>query len=124
VDDLLGDPTGRLTAILTAIGAAILLLVYLVGKIRSLVSHVRSLGTDLGLVKHEVKNDHTTNLRVEQDVRHDENKALLTGLDEKVDRILGVLGAHDYRLDELEETLTRRGYISARNQHHDKEKTE
>jgi len=33
----------------------------------------RTLGEDLGIVKHEVKNDHKTNLRVESDERHEEN---------------------------------------------------
>lgn len=40
---------------------------------------------DVAAVKHEVKNDHSTNLREEQDQRHGENTA-------KLDQILDVVG--------------------------------
>lgn len=60
---------------------------------------------DVAEVKHEVKNHHPKNLRAEQDERHDENKAALSRLEKKVDRVLGILGEHDYRIDELEHTL-------------------
>lgn len=61
---------------------------------------------NLRVVKHEVKNDHKTNLRTEQDERHDENKGLLESIDGKVTGILRVLGEHGYRLDELEDEVS------------------
>lgn len=68
-------------------------------RVRSVLAEMRQ---DLGVVKHEVKNNHSTNLREEADERHDENKGLLESIDKKVADILRVLGEHGYRIGELE----------------------
>lgn len=57
---------------------------------------------ELGIIRHEVKNDHKTNLRVEQDDRHDENRDTLARIEGKVDAMAITLGVHEYRLNEFD----------------------
>ena len=68
-------------------------------RIRAAVLEIRQ---DLGIVKHEVKNDHKTNFREEQDVRHEENAGTLGTIRDDVKLILRTLGEHGYRIGELE----------------------
>lgn len=72
-DAVLDDPVNRYAALITAIGAIVLGVLYVVVKLRKLAA-------DLGLVKHEVKNNHDTNLREEADDRHNENARKLDAL--------------------------------------------
>jgi molybdopterin-guanine dinucleotide biosynthesis protein A len=98
------DPAGRATTILTGILAALTALVYVIKKLREVVRWIVALARDIAAIKHEVKNNHTTNLREEADVRHDENRGTLATVDRKLDRVLFILGEHDDRLEELENT--------------------
>ncbi|MBT1542009.1 hypothetical protein KK103_09565 [Curtobacterium flaccumfaciens pv. flaccumfaciens] len=102
------DPTGRATTILGGILAALTALVYVIKKLRELVRWIVALARDIAAIKHEVKNDHKTNLREEADVRHDENKATLGTVNRKLNRVLDLLGEHEDRIDELEQTRDRR----------------
>ncbi|WIA98024.1 DUF2746 domain-containing protein [Curtobacterium sp. MCBA15_004] len=97
--DVWGDPTARwivYAALVVAVG---------IGmwrgfrRIRAFLIEFRA---DLGVVKHEVKNNHTTNLREEADVRHDENTSALRRIEKKVDEALVKLGVHEYRINELD----------------------
>lgn len=119
---IISDPIGRwFLYVGIALGAVVVVGLLVLRAFTRARDRLDVLGEELGIVRHEVKNDHPTNLRVEQDHRHDENKSLLTGVDKKLDKVLGILGAHDYRLNELEETLDRRGYLAARQSRHSKE---
>ncbi|PZE84152.1 DUF2746 domain-containing protein [Curtobacterium sp. MCBD17_032] len=99
------DPTARWVLYVVIVLAAAVLVWRTVRTIRTAIGEMRE---DLGIVKHEVKNNHDTNLREEADVRHDENKGTLTAIERKVDAILERLGQHDWRLGELEHTQDRR----------------
>jgi hypothetical protein len=68
-------------------------------RIRTAILEIRQ---DLGIVKHEVKNDHKTNFREEQDERHEANAGTLTTIRDDVKLILRTLGEHGYRIGELE----------------------
>lgn len=92
--DALNDPIARWSALIIAVGGIILGVLYAVVKLRKLAS-------DLGIVKHEVKNDHSTNLRVEADDRHSENTRALGRIEAKVDETLVKLGVHEWRINEL-----------------------
>ncbi|ROP64687.1 uncharacterized protein DUF2746 [Curtobacterium sp. PhB130] len=71
VGKLVDDPFSRWVAlVIFAVVLAVLVFLYLRKRFRAL-------GEDLGVVKHEVKNDHKTNLRVESDERHEENSGKL-----------------------------------------------
>ncbi|GAA3342985.1 hypothetical protein GCM10017714_33700 [Curtobacterium pusillum] len=102
------DPTGRVTTILGGILAALTALGYVIKKLREVVRWVVALARDIAAIKHEVKNNHTTNLREEADERHDENRSTLGRVDRKLNRVLVILGEHDDRIEELEQTRDRR----------------
>ena len=70
-----------------------------VRRVRAVLAEMRQ---DLGIVKHEVKNNHDTNLREEADVRHEENAGTLATIRDDVKLILRTLGEHGYRIGELE----------------------
>ncbi|MBF4613278.1 hypothetical protein [Curtobacterium sp. VKM Ac-1376] len=63
---------------------------------------LEGISRDLAVVKHEVKNDHKTNFREEQDERHEANAGTLTTIRDDVKLILRTLGEHGYRIGELE----------------------
>lgn len=98
--DGIDDPITRWVAVITAIGAIVLGVLYVIVKLRKLAS-------DLGLVKHEVKNDHKTNLREEADARHDENYRALGRIEEKVDALAVAVGVHQWRLDDIDNDIGR-----------------
>lgn len=50
-----------------------------------LVARFNAMRRDVAAVKHEVKNDHSKNMREEQDERHDENAS-------KLDQLLDLVG--------------------------------
>jgi hypothetical protein len=99
------DPAGRASTILAGIGAVLGGLVYVIKKVREGVRWIIALSTDLRIVKHEVKNDHKVNLRVEQDRRHDENTDTLGEIRADVKAIITTLGEHGYRIGELEDEV-------------------
>ncbi|PYY34092.1 hypothetical protein DEJ16_12615 [Curtobacterium sp. MCJR17_055] len=102
------DPAGRATTILTGVLAALTALGYVIKKLREVVRWIVALARDIAAIKHEVKNNHTTNLREEADERHDENRGTLGRVDRKLDRVLTILGEHDDRIEELEHTRDRK----------------
>lgn len=96
--DVWDDPTARW------IVYAALVVVVGVGTwrgFRRLRAFLAELRADLGVVKHEVKNGHSTNLREEADDRHNENTSALRRIENKVDEALVKLGVHEYRINEL-----------------------
>jgi hypothetical protein len=103
--DVVEDPIARWTALVLGVGGIILGVLYAIVKLRALAS-------DLGIVKHEVKNNHDTNLREEADDRHDENRATLVRIERKVGSILDTLAVHEFRIgrldDEVENTRDRK----------------
>lgn len=100
--EVLHDPIGRWFLYVGVALAAFGLIGYLVLTVRK---RLRQMADDLGLVKHEVKNNHTTNLREEADDRHDENRGTLARIERKVDAALVQLGVHEWRLSELDATV-------------------
>lgn len=99
------DPTARWFIYVVVVVVGLYAVWRLVRTLRPVLIEMRD---DLRVTKSQVANDHSTNLRVEQDQRHHENTSKLTAIELKVDRILGILGQHDYRLDALEHTQDRR----------------
>lgn len=99
-DAVLDDPITRWTTLVAGVGAIVLAVLYVIVKLRKLAS-------DLGLVKHEVKNDHKTNLREEADARHDENYRALGRIEEKVDALAVAVGVHQWRLDDIDNNIGR-----------------
>jgi ABC-type nickel/cobalt efflux system permease component RcnA len=102
------NPTGRATTILTGVLATLTALTYVIRKLRELIRWVVALARDIAAIKHEVKNDHTTNFREEQDERHGQNAGQLGRIDRKLNRVLTILGDHDDRIEDLEHTRPRR----------------
>lgn len=92
------DPTARWLVYVLVVLAAGIFVWRTVRAIRAVIGEMRE---DLGIVKREVKNDHSTNLREESDTRHDENKGTLTRIEKKVDIALVQLGVHEFRISEL-----------------------
>lgn len=99
------DPTARWFIYVIVVVLGLYAVWRLVKTLRPLLMEMRD---DLKITRNQVANDHSTNLRVEQDERHHENQKYLTAIDLKLDRVLGILGQHDYRLGELEHTADRR----------------
>lgn len=99
-DAVLDDPITRWTTLVAGVGAIVLAVLYVIVKLRKLAD-------DLGLVKHEVKNDHKTNLREEADDRHSQNYRALARIEEKVDALAITAGVHQFRLDQIDEDLER-----------------
>jgi len=97
------NPGGRATTILGGILAALTALGYVIKKLREVVRWIVALARDIAAIKHEVKNNHTTNLREEADERHNENTETLGTVNRKLTRVLTILGEHDDRIAELEE---------------------
>lgn len=63
---------------------------------------------DTAAVKHEVKNDHSSNMRVESDVRFDRTIRYFERLEGQIDRLDGKVDRVDARLDRDEQgTATR-----------------
>lgn len=92
-----------------------------VGLFALLSVRIGAVKKDVALVKHEVKNDHKTNLRDEQDTRHNENARKLNWLVRAMDGVLGDLEyltngyrSNRARIENLEQTIpprtTRRAY--------------
>lgn len=109
---LLGDVVGRW---FLYFGAVVVMGLWTWRAARGSRKKLEEIGQDLGLVKHEVKNNHSTNLREEADVRHDENARKLDWLIQAVTRIQGDvqnLYTNDTQaraqLEELERTIDRR----------------
>lgn len=102
--DVWADPTTRWVVY------AVLVIVVGLGmwrgfrRVRAFLSELRA---DLGVVKHEVKNNHSTNLREEADDRHDQNYRALGRIEQKVDELAVAVGVHRYRLDQIDEDLER-----------------
>lgn len=73
-------------------------------RVRAFLVELRK---DLGVVKHEVKNNHTTNLREEADDRHGQNYRALARIEQKVDDMAVLVGVHSYRLNQIDDDLER-----------------
>lgn len=99
-DAVLDDPITRWTTLVAGVGAIVLAVLYVIVKLRKLAA-------DLGLVKHEVKNNHSTNLREEADDRHSQNYRALARIEQKVDQLAVAVGVHQYRLDDIDNDLGR-----------------
>jgi hypothetical protein len=97
--EVLHDPVGRWFLYIGVVVGAVGAVGYGIITVRR---KLQSIASDLGLVKHEVKNDHKTNLREEADTRHDENRATLVRIERKIGRILDTLAVHDFRIDQLD----------------------
>lgn len=95
---LLQDTVGRW---FLYFGAVVFFGVLAVLAFLSIRKHLVKLAAEAGIIRHEVKNDHATNLRVEADDRHDENTNALARIERKVDAALVQLGVHEWRITEL-----------------------
>jgi hypothetical protein len=98
--DALDDPITRWSALILAVGGVVLGVLYAIVKLRKLA-------VDLGIVKREVKNDHSANLREEADERHDQNYRTLARIEQKVDAMAVEVGVHAFRLDTIDDDLGR-----------------
>lgn len=109
--DVWADPTTRWVVY------AVLVVIVGIGtwrgfrRVRTFLAELRA---DLGVVKHEVKNDHDTNLRVEADERHQENARKLDSILElavantrAVNALTGRLNDLVSRVDIVERTQDR-----------------
>ncbi|WP_416393896.1 MULTISPECIES: hypothetical protein [unclassified Curtobacterium] len=67
------EAVARVSSIVTGIAITLVVGLNVALRIREFVNRVRQIASNLGLVKHEVKNNHDTNLREEADVRHAED---------------------------------------------------
>jgi len=106
--EALDDPVTRWSALVIAVGGVILGVLYAVVKLRKLAA-------DLGIVKTEVKNNHTTNLREEADDRHEENARKLDALlditasnTRQIASISGQVNSLFGRMNDVERTQDRR----------------
>jgi hypothetical protein len=95
---LLQDTVGRW---FLYFGALVFFCVLAVLAFLSIRKTIRKALGELGVIRHEVKNDHTTNMRVEQDDRHTDNTRALARIEAKVDEALVKLGVHEWRINEL-----------------------
>ncbi|QKS15592.1 hypothetical protein HUN59_04605 [Curtobacterium sp. Csp2] len=100
--EVLHDPVGRWFLYIGVVVGAVGAVGWGVLKVRK---RLNVIAEDVGLVKHEVRNNHTTNLREEADDRHDENRNTLHEIRGDVRRILRTLGEHGYRISELEDEV-------------------
>lgn len=92
------------TAFVTLIGSVLSLLGVVSTALSGvLVARISTLKRDVAAVKHEVKNDHDTNLRVEQDERHSENQKKLDYLVKAVEWLIAVAVNNRERIGDLEE---------------------
>lgn len=98
VTALLGDTVGRwflyFGVFVFFAGSAVLVFL-------SIRKRLGAAADELAVIRHEVKNNHKTNLREEADERHDENKGALARIEKKVDEALVQLGVHEFRINEL-----------------------
>lgn len=108
VAELLDDPYGRWFVLVALIVVAVVvaLLIYVTRR-RKINAALDDIAGELKVVRHEVKNDHKTNLREEQDDRHDQNYRALNRIEQKVDQLAVAVGVHQYRLDDIDNDLGR-----------------
>jgi hypothetical protein len=100
--ELLADPYGRWFVLVALIvGAVVVALLLYVTRRRRINAALDAALGELRVIRHEVKNDHTVNMRVEQDERHGDNTKALARIENKVDEALVQLGVHEYRITEL-----------------------
>lgn len=100
---LIDDPIVRFCVILAAvIGVAL-------EVARRVRKRLDQLADTLGIVKHEVKNNHSTNLREEADDRHYENRDKLDRLDGKIDTVLELVVNHGKAIERIIQTADNQG---------------
>lgn len=73
-------------ALITATSVVLVGVLALVGRVSFQITRVRR---DTEVTREQVANDHDTNLRVEQDERHDENAQKLDAILEEVQHLRG-----------------------------------
>lgn len=91
------DPAGRWVLYLLAVVVFGFTIWRAIAKIRNLLLEFRD---DVKDVRDNVSNDHTKNLRVEQDERHADNTVALTRIDGKLDTLIAAVGVLDYRVND------------------------
>lgn len=109
--EMLHDPFGRwflgIAVVVFAIVFAVVVFLGLRKRVSAPAAQLDQALAELGVIRHEVKNNHTTNLREEADERHGQNYRTLTRIEAKVDDLAKEVGVADWRLNQIDAELER-----------------